>query len=37
MITFSTKVYPNSTMHRADALAIIDKMGHSACAHPYPA
>lgn len=30
MITFSTKVYPNITMYRADALAMIDKMGHSA-------
>lgn len=30
MITFSTQVYPNITMYRADALAMIDKMGHSA-------
>jgi hypothetical protein len=30
MITFSTKVYPNITMYRADALAMIDKMGLSA-------
>lgn len=30
MITFSTKVYPNITMYKADALAMIDKMGHSA-------
>lgn len=30
MITFSTKVYPNIMMYRADALAMIDKMGHSA-------
>lgn len=30
MITFSTKEHPNITMYRADALAMIDKMGHSA-------
>lgn len=30
MITFSTQVYPNITMYRADALAMIDRMGLSA-------